>query len=78
LLRLQTEMKLLGEVWLQFESIPLEEGSTQLVQTAYFAPRGLTGHLYWYALFPIHKIAFSGLLGAIAKRLDRRMVPQTA
>jgi uncharacterized protein YbjT (DUF2867 family) len=77
LLRLRAEMKLPGEAWLQFESNPLEEGSTQLVQTVYFAPRGLIGHLYWYALYPIHKIVFSGLFGAIAKRLDRRMVPQT-
>ena len=42
LLRLRAEMKVPGAAWLQFETLPHEQG-TLLVQTAYFAPRGRTG-----------------------------------
>jgi uncharacterized protein YbjT (DUF2867 family)/uncharacterized protein YndB with AHSA1/START domain len=78
LIRLRAEMKLPGEAWLQFEMLPRAEGSTKLVQTAYFAPRGLLGHLYWYALYPIHKIVFSGLIGAIAQRSYPERLPQAS
>jgi uncharacterized protein YbjT (DUF2867 family) len=76
LLRLRSEMKLPGEAWLQFETQAKPGGSTKLVQTAYFAPRGLIGHLYWYALYPIHRIVFLGLIRAIAKRTDENIVLQ--
>lgn len=78
LLRLRAEMKLPGEAWLQFETHPDHPGTTKLVQTAYFAPRGLLGHLYWYALYPIHKIMFSGLIGAIARRSYPKCSPQVS
>ncbi len=42
LLRLRAEMKVPGRAWLQFETLP-DGGGTQLVQTAYFAPKGLPG-----------------------------------
>jgi uncharacterized protein YbjT (DUF2867 family) len=77
LLRLRAEMKTPGEAWLQFETHAGRDGSTKLIQTAYFAPHGLLGHIYWYALYPIHKILFSGLIDAIAKRSQQKMVHQT-
>jgi uncharacterized protein YbjT (DUF2867 family) len=77
MVRLRAEMKVPGEAWLQFETLTNREGSTRLIQTAYFAPRGLMGHLYWYALYPIHKVVFSGLIHAIARRSRQNMVPQT-
>jgi uncharacterized protein YbjT (DUF2867 family) len=61
LLRLRAEMKVPGKAWLQFEAIP-GDGGTLLVQTAFFAPRGLGGWLYWYALYPVHALIFSGLV----------------
>jgi uncharacterized protein YbjT (DUF2867 family) len=66
MIRLRSEMKVPGQVWLQFETSPDTDRSTKLFQTTYFAPRGLIGHLYWYALYPIHKIVFSDLIRAIA------------
>jgi Protein of unknown function (DUF2867) len=33
-----------------------------------FEPRGLFGILYWYALYPVHQVVFSGLIKAIGKR----------
>src|SRR5512145_138280 len=50
LLRLRAEMKLPGKAWLEFESKPqASRGKTLLSATAYFAPHGLSGFLYWYA-----------------------------
>ena len=61
-LLLRAEMKLPGKAWLQFEAIPYGEGQTRLVQTAFFAPKGLSGLAYWYLLYPIHSLIFSGLI----------------
>jgi uncharacterized protein YbjT (DUF2867 family) len=65
---LQAEMKTPGKAWLEFESVPQAGGGTLLKIGAYFAPRGLTGLLYWYSLFPIHKFIFDGMLRNLAKR----------
>jgi hypothetical protein len=67
LLRLRAEMKLPGKAWLQFESEP-KEGKTLFTVTAYFAPHGLFGFLYWYAMWPFHKFIFDGLTRQVASR----------
>jgi uncharacterized protein YbjT (DUF2867 family)/uncharacterized protein YndB with AHSA1/START domain len=72
MIRLRAEMKVPGRAWLEFQSIPQADGGTLLTQTAYFAPRGFAGWLYWYAFYPIHGFIFSGMirkLGARAKAL---------
>lgn len=69
-LRLRAEMRLPGRAWLQWETRKEGEG-TRLVQTAYFAPRGLAGLLYWYGLYPAHSVIFGGLVRAIARRAER-------
>jgi len=66
LMRLRAEMKVPGKAWLQFQSQPQEGGKTLLVVSAYFAPRGLSGFLYWYSMFPFHKFIFDGLTRQIA------------
>ena len=66
-LLLRAEMKVPGRAWLQFESSPLDPGKTFLQQTAFFAPKGLSGLLYWYALYPIHARIFSGLIRGVGK-----------
>jgi len=68
LLRLRSEIKAPGQLWLQFELSPCEEGKTQLNQTLFYAPKGLWGLLYWYLFYPLHNIVFSGLIRKIAKR----------
>ncbi len=68
LLRLRAEMRVPGRAWLQFEARPGDDGRVQLVQTAYFAPRGLAGLAYWYALYPIHRVIFGGLVRRVAER----------
>jgi uncharacterized protein YbjT (DUF2867 family) len=77
LLRLRAEMKVPGKAWLQFQVKPHEDGRSILSQTAFFAPKGLFGWLYWYGLYPIHNLIFSGLIDQVARRavahlLERR------
>ncbi len=62
LLRLRAEMKVPGSAWLEFRCLPQPDGLTLLTQTAYYAPKGLMGLLYWYLLYPIHALIFSGLI----------------
>ena len=66
LLRLRAEMRLPGDAWLQFEATPLDHDQTLLGQTAYFAPKGVPGLLYWYTLYPLHRAIFSGLIAHVA------------
>jgi uncharacterized protein YbjT (DUF2867 family) len=66
LLRLRAEMKVPGAAWLEWATYR-EDGGTRLVQTATFAPRGLSGTLYWYTLYPMHRSIFSGLIRAIGR-----------
>ncbi len=68
LLRLRAEMKVPGKAWLQFQATPREDGQTLLSQTAFFAPKGLFGWVYWYALYPFHGFIFSGLIDQIVER----------
>jgi uncharacterized protein YbjT (DUF2867 family) len=72
LLRLRAEMKVPGRAWLQFEAEPLEASGTRLVQTAFFAPRGLLGLVYWYLLYPVHGFIFSRLIRALAQSAATR------
>jgi uncharacterized protein YbjT (DUF2867 family) len=66
LLRLRAEMRVPGKAWLQFTAIPEGKG-TRVLQTALFAPRGLLGLLYWYAMYPAHLFIFSDMVRAIAR-----------
>lgn len=70
LLRLRAEMLLPGDAWLQFESEGINDQETILKQTAYFAPKGLAGFLYWYLLYPAHSLGFSGLIRNIKKESE--------
>jgi uncharacterized protein YbjT (DUF2867 family) len=66
LLRLRAEMRVPGRAWLQWEAIPEGEG-TRLVQSALFAPAGVPGILYWYAVFPLHTFIFPGMARAVGR-----------
>jgi uncharacterized protein YbjT (DUF2867 family) len=70
-LRLAAEMKVPGRAWLEFEVTPEGSGSA-IRQTASFDPVGLFGRLYWYALYPVHELVFSGMLRGIARAAVRK------
>lgn len=71
MLRLRAEMKVPGRAWLQFRIEPLEDGSSRLTQTAFFAPKGLFGPIYWYSLYPIHGLIFSALIRKIGEAAEQ-------
>jgi uncharacterized protein YbjT (DUF2867 family) len=77
LLRLAAEMRLPGRAWLQFEVEPTAAGA-RIRQTAIFDPLGLAGLLYWYALHPIHRLIFAGMLRGIAAAAVRPSVAPSA
>ena len=69
LIRLKAEMKLPGQAWLEYEIIQ-KKYDCQLIQKAYFMPTGLLGLLYWYGLYPIHKVIFKGLVNRIKTNVE--------
>ncbi len=68
-LRLRAEMRVPGRAWLQFEAVE-QEGKTNLIQTALFEPKGLAGVLYWYGLYPLHRLIFRDMVRAVARRAE--------
>jgi uncharacterized protein YbjT (DUF2867 family) len=69
LLRLQAEMKLPGRAWLQYEVEADDQGS-EVRQTAIFDPVGVLGLLYWYGLYPLHKVVFAGMLRGLVRAME--------
>ena len=70
-IRLLAEMKLPGRGWLEFE-LKEENNTVNLYVSSIFDPIGLFGRLYWYALYPLHFIVFSGMMNQIKKRAERK------
>jgi len=70
LIRLRAEMKVPGLAWLQFQTQTLDNGNSLVSQTAFFAPKGLGGWVYWYVLYPIHSIIFSGMIHKIVEEAE--------
>ena len=65
-LRLSAEMRLPGRAWLEFEVVPVADG-TLIRQTATFDPEGALGTAYWYSISPLHHLVFGGMLRGIAR-----------
>ena len=70
LLRLRAEMKVPGKAWLQYELEEVSENETILSQTAFFEPKGISGFLYWYALYLPHIVIFPGMLRGLASKAE--------
>ncbi|MEY4423248.1 MAG: hypothetical protein RLZZ258_351 [Actinomycetota bacterium] len=63
LLRLRAEMKMPGLAWLEFGvEEEVETGGSIITQVAIYAPRGLLGHLYWWAVWPMHGLVFPSMV----------------
>jgi uncharacterized protein YbjT (DUF2867 family) len=71
LLRLQAEMRLPGDAWLQWE-VQSADGGADLVQTAVFRPRGLLGRLYWFVMAPVHSYIFPRMAWKMAAAAEER------
>jgi len=66
LLRLRAEMKMPGLAWLEFRVSKQERGKTLVTQRALYHPHGLFGHMYWWAVFPMHGIVFPSMAKKMA------------
>jgi len=66
--RLIAEMKVPGRAWLEFEVVKTEDECV-ITQTAIFDPVGIAGILYWYSLYPLHQLVFSGMLNNIKQKI---------
>jgi uncharacterized protein YbjT (DUF2867 family) len=69
-LLLHAEMKLPGEATLGFCIDPDGDQRCTLTQTARFRPRGLAGLAYWYAVSPLHRLVFNGMLRGIRRAAE--------
>ncbi len=68
---LQAEMKVPGKAWLTWRvEGPDSDGVVTLHQLASFAPRGLFGRAYWFAMLPFHGMIFAGMARSIARRAE--------
>lgn len=75
ILRLYAEMILPGKAWLEFR-LEVIDGKTKIVQEATFAPHGLGGQIYWYAVLPFHAFIFPTMLRNIVKKSEQEMMQQ--
>jgi uncharacterized protein YbjT (DUF2867 family) len=78
MMRLRAEMKVPGRAWLEFQAEHQTAGGTLLTQTAFFEPKGLLGLLYWYVLYPVHGLIFSGLIRTLADQATALHKEETA
>ncbi len=69
-LRLEAEMKMPGRAWLEFE-VQVKHGQVRLYQSAIFDPLGLSGLIYWYAMYPFHYLIFNRMLKKIKAACER-------
>jgi len=56
---------------MEFNLVPRKEAVTELEQVSRFIPKGFSGLLYWYTLYPVHQYVFIGMLKGIAKAVEK-------
>ena len=70
-LRLRAEMRVPGRAWLELGASPVpDDAGSDYRQRAVFFPKGLSGRLYWWAIFPFHGIIFSGMANRITAEAE--------
>jgi len=76
-LELKSEMRTPGDAWLGWRVEETAGGGSRLVQTAWFAPRGLLGRLYWFALLPFHTLIFPRMARGIVRAAENEAAQTT-
>jgi uncharacterized protein YbjT (DUF2867 family) len=71
-LKLYAEMILPGKAWLEFRIKKLPNGQSEVTQDATYSPRGLGGHLYWYAVLPFHTFVFPTMIRNLIRSANRK------
>ena len=71
-LLLRAEMKVPGYAWLRWETMPADDApsQTRVLQCAFFAPKGLLGHLYWWSIYPLHGPIFNAMIDTVVRRAE--------
>jgi hypothetical protein len=69
-LLMYTEMNVWGRGWLEFIVEDNGDSGARLTQTAYYYPRGVLGHLYWFLIYPVHLYVFRGMARKIVARAN--------
>jgi hypothetical protein len=70
---LEAEMKVPGKAWLTWRIEPADDdphARRQLHQVAFFAPKGLFGRAYWFAMLPFHWFIFRRMAHAIVRHAE--------
>lgn len=70
---LEAQMRVPGRAWLSWtieRDGDCDAGELELRQIAHFAPRGLWGRAYWYAMLPFHWAIFARMARAIARHAE--------
>ena len=65
---LKARLKSPGSSWLQFAIVKDASGQWKFLLRAYFKPDGISGYLYWYSLWFIHKYIFTVMIDNIVKK----------
>ena len=68
--RLRSVLHAPGQGWMEWRVEPIAPERALLMQTAFFAPRGLPGFLYWFLLGPVHRFVFRGMIRAIKRQSE--------
>lgn len=72
---LQAQMKVPGKAWLTWRIEPDPDSpqpdAVRLRQVAFFAPKGLFGRIYWYAMLPFHWMIFRRMAHSIVEHAER-------
>lgn len=68
-LRLRALMKVPGDAELEL-AVHEENGGSVLVQAARFRPNGVAGLAYWWCLYPLHALIFSGMADRVVRRAE--------
>lgn len=72
LLRLRSTLGAPGSGWLEWRVEAQTPTTSRLIQTAFFAPRGFPGFLFWLVLGSLHQLVLRGLVEALRKRSEAR------
>ncbi|MEE2975780.1 MAG: DUF2867 domain-containing protein [Thermodesulfobacteriota bacterium] len=62
-------LKTPGNAWLKLEAVP-QNDKTFLVLSAIFEPKGFWGYVYWYSIFPLHKLIFDELIRKLVLKAE--------
>ena len=73
---LLAEMKTPGEALLEIKMEDLNHDQCKVILLARFLPKGLTGLLYWYVLYPFHQYVFTQMLKGLVNHSNLKFVTQ--